>query len=97
MKDKLMKLNIQMFAEEAANAADVDDTADGNDAVTENENSIDKTKAFSDRLKAKTQDIEKKAEETYNSKLLSIAKAQGFNSWDEFEKASNTILSFAYT
>ena len=88
MKNDLMKLNIQMFADEADN--DVDDSTNSGDAATENDNSIDKTKAFSDRLKAKTQDIEKKAEETYKNKLLSVAKAQGFDTWEDFEKASNT-------
>ena len=88
MKNDLMKLNIQLFAEEADN--DVDNSTESSDAATNDETSIDKTKAFSDRLKAKTQDIEKKAEETYKNKLLSIAKAQGFDSWEDFEKASNT-------
>lgn len=91
MKDYFMKLNIQLFADEADNDVDVNDNAaDGSDAATDDNDSIDKTKAFSDRLKAKTQDIEKKAEETYNNKLLSIAKSQGFNSWEEFENASQT-------
>ena len=87
MKEKFMKLNIQLFADEADN--EVDNSTESSDAATENENPIDKTKAFSDRLKAKTQDIEKKAEENYNNKLLSIAKANGFDSWEEFEKSSN--------
>lgn len=46
---------------------------------------VDTTKAFSDRLKKKTQEIEKK----YNDKLENIAKTKGYNTWEEFEKAIN--------
>lgn len=92
MKNKeFMKLNIQLFAEEAANADEtesenVDDVElDGDDADTKvDDTPIDKTKAFSERLKTKTEEIEK----SYQDKLNSVAKQQGFKNWDEFEKAT---------
>lgn len=91
MKEEFMKLNIQLFAEEADNDVDVDDeSTDSSDAATENETPVDKTKAFSDRLKAKTQDIEKKYADDYNSRLNTIAKEQGYETWEDFEKASHT-------
>ena len=88
--NEFMKLNIQMFAEEADNDVDVDDITDDSDAAIEEETPIDKTKAFSDRLKAKTQDIEKKYADDYSSKLNTIAKEQGYETWEDFEKASHT-------
>ena len=82
-----MKLNIQLFADEADNDVDVDESTDSGDAATENEETpVDKTKAFSDRLKAKTQDIEKKYADDYNSRLNTIAKEQGYETWEQFEK-----------
>ena len=90
MKNDLMKLNIQLFADEADNDTDEEtESVNDSDAAAEEETPIDKTKAFSDRLKAKTQDIEKKAEESYNNKLNIIAKEQGYDSWEAFEKASH--------
>lgn len=111
MKNKFLNFNIQLFAEEADNAEEVEDTeldeeeveltdSDTDDAVSENEEDdnneeetsdtkedveIDKTKAFSERLKQKTQDIEKK----YQEKLETIAKNKGFDTWEDFEKAQN--------
>lgn len=91
MKEKFMKLNIQLFAEEADNDVDVEEeSTDSSDAATEEETPVDKTKAFSDRLKAKTQDIEKKYADDYNSRLNTIAKEQGYETWEDFEKASHT-------
>ena len=91
MKEKeFMKLNIQLFADEADNEVDVDDTTNDSDAAVETETPIDKTKAFSDRLKAKTQDIEKKYEDDYNNRLNAIAREQGYETWEKFEKASHT-------
>lgn len=92
MKNELMKLNIQMFGDEADNDVDVDenDTNSSDAAAEEKETPVDKTKAFSDRLKAKTQDIEKKYEDDYNNRLNAIAKEQGYDSWEKFEKASHT-------
>lgn len=88
MKDKLMKLNIQLFGDEAANT----DTPEDNSAqnvvegestnVTPNVEDIDKTKSFSTRLKAKTEEIEA----SYNNKLNRIAKLKGFETWEEYEK-----------
>lgn len=103
---KFNTFDIQLFAEEADNAEEVDDTeldedeveltdSDTEDAISEekqDENNdktskkeVDTTKAFSDRLKQKTQEIEKK----YNEKLENIAKNKGYNTWEEFEKAIN--------
>lgn len=105
-ENNILDFNIQLFAEEADNADEVEDTeldedeveltdsdavdADSNEdddsSKTSNEEvEIDKTKAFSDRLKQKTQDIEKK----YQNKLETIAKNKGFDSWEDFEKAQN--------
>lgn len=102
-----LDFNIQLFADEADNTEEVEDTeldeeeveltdSDTDVAVSEekdDENTtasnkdveIDRTKAFSDRLKQKTQDIEKK----YEDKLNNIAKNKGYNTWEEFEKAIN--------
>lgn len=86
---KLLKLNIQMFAEEAANENEVDvvDTDASvekpqTDSDTNAGVEIDKTKAFSNRLKEKTDEIEQK----YQAKMDNLAKSKGFNSWEEFEK-----------
>lgn len=106
MKDKFLNFDIQLFADEADNAEEVEDTeldeeeveltdADTDDAVSNEEDEdnktskedveIDRTKAFSDRLKQKTQDIEKK----YQDKLNNIAKNKGYDTWEDFEKAQN--------
>lgn len=101
---KFNTFDIQLFADEADNADEVDDTeldedeveltdSDTEDAISKEQDDndtkttkeVDKTKAFSDRLKQKTQEVEKR----YNDKLESIAKNKGYNSWDEFEKAMN--------
>ena len=102
---KFKTFNIQLFAEEADNSEEVEDTeldeeeveltnSDTEDAISEKQEDknietskkdVDATKAFSNRLKQKTQEIEKK----YNDKLENIAKNKGYNSWDEFEKAIN--------
>lgn len=52
---------------------------------TKKDESVDKTKAFSDRLKQKTKEVEDK----YKNKLENIAKTKGYNSWEDFEKAMN--------
>lgn len=104
--ENFLDFNIQLFADEADNEEEVEETeldeeeveltdSDTDDAVSEdndddNETSnkdveIDKTKAFSERLKQKTQDIEKK----YQEKLETIAKNKGYNTWEDFEKAQN--------
>ena len=86
--EKLMKLNIQLFAEEADNDADLT-SANTGDAASENENTeIDKTKAFSDRLNKKTREIEEQYKKDYETKINNLAKAQGFDSWEELEEAS---------
>ena len=102
---KFKTFDIQLFAEEADNTDEVDDTeldedeveltdSDTEDAISEeqedNDNKtskkeVDTTKAFSDRLKKKTQEIEKK----YNDKLENIAKNKGYDSGEAFEKAIN--------
>ena len=92
--EKLMKLNIQLFADEADN--DVDDYSieltDGSDAATDNDTPVDKTKAFSERLRVKTEEARKtakaEAEKDYLDKLNSVARQQGFDSWEELETAS---------
>lgn len=106
--EKLLDFNIQLFADEADNEDEVNETeldedeveltdSDTDAAVSEDDNKeqdnttskkdveIDKTKAFSDRLKQKTQDIEKK----YQDKLNAIAKNKGYDTWEDFEKAQN--------
>lgn len=105
MNGKFLDFNIQLFAEEADNEDEVDDTeldedeveltdSDTDNAVSKEDEDkqtskkeieVDRTKAFSERLKQKTQDIEKK----YNDKLNNIAKNRGYNTWEEFEKATN--------
>lgn len=107
-ENNFITFDIQLFAEEADNTDEVEDTeldedeveltdSDTDDAVSEEEQGdddnktsekdveIDRTKAFSERLKQKTQDIEKK----YNEKLNNIAKNKGYDTWEEFEKAQN--------
>ena len=100
-----LDFDIQLFADEADNAEEVEETeldeeeveltdsdavdADSNEdednsTTSQKDVEIDRTKAFSDRLKQKTQDIEKK----YEDKLNSIAKNRGYDTWEEFEKAS---------
>lgn len=91
--EKLMKLNIQLFAEEADNEADLNvdnnDAANTSDAASENGNTeIDKTKAFSERLNKKTREIEEQFKKDYETKINNLAKAQGFDSWEELEEAS---------
>ena len=104
--EKFLNFDIQMFAEEADNTEEVDDTEldeeeveltdsdaedaisneDADDSNTSNEEvEIDKTKAFSERLKQKTQEVEKK----FNDKLTNIAKNKGYETWEDFEKALN--------
>lgn len=68
------------------------ETADGNEDEENNsdeEPPIDKTKAFSNRLKQKTQEIEKKYNDEFQNKLDNIAKIRGFDSWEDFEKSNN--------
>lgn len=92
--EKLMKLNIQLFAEEADNDAELivdnegDDAANTGDAASENNTEIDKTKAFSERLNKKTRELEEKFKNDYETKINNLAKAQGFDSWEELEEAS---------
>lgn len=103
---KFKTFDIQLFADEADNTEEVEDTeldeeevdltdADTEDAISEEKQEeketekstkeVDTTKAFSDRLKKKTQEIEKR----YNDKLENIAKTKGYNTWEDFEKAIN--------
>lgn len=103
--NKFLNFDIQLFAEEADNVDEVDDTeldedeveltdSDADVAVSDDKDEdnnttsteeVDKTKAFSERLKQKTQEIEKK----YNDKLTTIAKNKGYDTWEDFEKAQN--------
>lgn len=104
--EKFLDFNIQLFADEADNEDEVEDTEldeeeveltdsdavdadseeqDEKDEETEKEVEVDKTKAFSERLKQKTKDIEKK----YEDKLNNIAKNKGYDTWEDFEKALN--------
>lgn len=88
MKENLMKLNIQLFGDEAANVDTSEDNSaqsiveDESNNVSPNVEEIDKTKSFSTRLKAKTDEIEA----SYNNKLNHIAKLKGFETWEEYEK-----------
>ena len=104
--EKFLDFDIQLFADEADNEEEVEDTEldeeeveltdsdavdadseeqDEKDEETEKEVEVDKTKAFSERLKQKTKDIEKK----YEDKLNNIAKNKGYDTWEDFEKALN--------
>lgn len=104
--ENFLDFNIQLFADEADNEDEVDETEldedeveltdsntdvavseenDDNNKTSEKEVEIDRTKAFSERLKQKTQDIEKK----YQDKLDAIAKNKGYDTWEDFEKAQN--------
>ena len=102
---KVKTFDIQLFADEADNADEVEDTeldeeeveltdSDTEDAISKEQDEdnnktskkeVDTTKAFSDRLKQKTQEVEKR----FNEKLENIAKNKGYNTWEEFEKATN--------
>lgn len=63
--------------------------SDSVDADGEEENEpIDRTKAFSNRLKEKTKEIEEKYNKQSQDKLDNIAKIRGFKNWEEFEKAN---------
>lgn len=64
------------------------DNADGDDDRS-NEEPIDKTKAFSNRLSQKTKEIEEKYSKQFQDKLDNMAKVRGFDSWDAFEKANH--------
>ena len=63
--------------------------ADGDDDNGSNEEPIDKTKAFSDRLNKKTKEIEDKYTKEFQNKLDNIAKVRGFDSWEAFEKSNH--------
>lgn len=65
------------------------DNADGDDDNGSNEEPIDKTKAFSDRLNKKTKEIEDKYTKEFQNKLDNIAKVRGFESWEAFEKSNH--------
>lgn len=95
MKNKYLTFDIQMFADMADNFDSDDNEPAGvslddnvSDAPNENDN-VDKTKAFSERLKQKTKEIENKFEKEYNEKLLNVAKLKGYDSWEEMEKSNN--------
>lgn len=88
----MIKLNTQLFAESAANDVDepIDKTpiADGDvkfDEPGDVKPAIDQTKAFSDRLKAKTSEVEKE----YNAKMDTYAKSKGFDSFEDLKQADN--------
>ena len=70
------------------NNTDPDD-ADGEQTNESDNDNIDKTKAFSNRLKQKTIEIENKYNQEYQDKLNNIAKIRGFDSWEDFEKSNN--------
>lgn len=53
------------------------------------EEPIDKTKAFSDRLNKKTKEIEEKYSKQFQDKLDNLAKVRGFDNWESFEKANH--------
>lgn len=64
------------------------DNADGDDEGSDEE-PIDKTKAFSNRLNQKTKEIEEKYSKQFQNKLDNLAKVRGFESWEAFEKANH--------
>ena len=91
---KFLDFDIQMFAEEADNDSDegagvplTDGTDNANSTkVDKVDEPIDKTKAFSARLKEKTKEIEDSYSKKFEEKLLNVAKLNGFSSWEEMEK-----------
>lgn len=91
---KFLDFNIQMFAEEADNGSEeglgvpLTDGTDNADSTNGNkvDEPVDKTKAFSARLKEKTKEIEDSYSKKFEEKLLNVAKLNGFSSWEEMEK-----------
>ena len=102
---KFSTFDIQLFADEADNTDEVDDTeldedeveltdSDTEDAISnEQEDNDNKTSNKEvDRTKAFSDRLKQKTQEVekkFNDKLENIAKTKGYNSWDEFEKAMN--------
>lgn len=95
---KFKKFDIQLFAEDvkqADNEPEEDEPAglslegDGTDAGTQIEEPVDKTKAFSNRLKEKTKEIEDKYEKIYKDKLDSQAKINGYKDWDDMQSSQH--------
>ena len=103
MKEELkMPLLIQMFADEdegsAANETDVDadnietstDTSEVGESENEQTSSVkSSTKEYSERLNKDREKIRKEIEEEYKLKNDNLAKARGFENWEELEEASN--------
>lgn len=96
---KYLTFDIQMFADNTADndtsdegepaGVELDDTTSDAPSNEVNNEPVDKTKAFSERLKQKTKEVENKFKKEYEDKLLNIAKINGYNSWEEMEKSNN--------
>jgi len=102
MKNKLMPLFIQMFAEDEegsaanendTNAEGIETTEDTSETVeTEDEQTSSvksTTKEYSERLKKDREKIRKEIEAEYNEQRDNLAKARGFENWKELEEQSN--------
>lgn len=99
-----LKLNIQLFAEEADNDTEIADgevefdETEVDDVEPEEEIEqpveVDQTKAFSERLKSKSVEIEKKAKDEAKADMDRTAQLRGYKDWEAFEKAitEDTIL-----
>ena len=63
------------------------ETADDADSDTEKvEETISKTKAYSERLNKDREKMQRELEEQYEEKLNMIAKSRNFDSWEELEE-----------
>ena len=80
--------DVDLENEEQEEQEEQEVTSEPEDANGNKEEPIDKTKAFSTRLKQKTKEIEDKYQKSYNDKLDNLAKIKGFKNWEEYEKAS---------
>ena len=102
---KFKTFDIQLFADEADNTDEVDDTeldedeveltdSDAEDAISEeqDEKNTKTSEKEVDKTKAFSDRLKQKTQEVekkYNEKLENIAKNKGYKSWEEFEKAMN--------
>lgn len=81
--------NEPLEEEPAGISIDGDSTDAGANTIQQVDEPVDKTKAFSERLKKKTQEIEKKYEDLYNKKLDNQAKLNGFKNWKDMQESQN--------
>lgn len=103
-----LRLNIQRFAEDEADNdvdSELDDVNDQNTDDSQDDGAgnadgkdggVDTTKAFSKRLREKTEELEAKysqeSEKKVTEKLDEVAKLHGYDTWKEYEDAVNNDL-----